>query len=325
MSAAEPPAWLAALVDLAQVRCALPFLYHRAASSGDATQTAQTFSYKWAQHDTFSRPEFRQTAGRWYQEKYGPLTEDAWWDARPRRPRVVEIGPGSGISAEFLLGPRLSQLDYLGVDISTSIETADACLRGLGGDPCFLQADFLHAPLRPGSADLVLSEGVLHHTDDTRAAVARAADLVAPGGRLAFYVYKQKAPCREFTDDHVRAQVADLPPEEAWAKLLPLTQLGRALGELGVEVEVPADVDVLGIPAGTHDVQRLFYYSVVKCFYNPELTLEELNHVNFDWFTPKNCHRHTPEEVRSWFAGSDFTLTWFRVEPSGITVVADRA
>ena len=56
-----------------------------------------------------------------------------------------------------------------------------------------------------------------------------------------------------------------------------------------------------------------------------ELTLEELNHVNFDWFTPKNCHRHTPEEVRSWFAGSDFTLTWFRVEPSGITVVADRA
>ena len=320
------PEWVDDLVDLDAVTVDAPFLYHRrTVESETASQTADTFSFKWAQNDTFSRPEFRRNSGLWYIEKYGPVTDDAWWAARSRRPVVVEIGPGSGISAEYLIGSRLPHVNYLGVDISTSIVTANECLRGLGGAPVFLQADILEAPVRTEIADLVFSEGVLHHTDNTEAAVRRAAGLVAPGGRLAFYVYKKKAPSREFTDDHIRALIVDLPAEQAWETLMPLTKLGRSLGELRSEIEVTDDVDVLGIPAGTYDIQRLFYWFFFKAYYRPEFTLDEMNHINFDWYTPKNCHRHEPDEVRSWFDGTDFEITWFKVEEAGITVVADRA
>ena len=53
--------------------------------------------------------------------------------------------------------------------------------------------------------DLVFSEGVLHHTPDTRRAFRTLVDLLAPGGQIAFYVYRRKAPLREFADDYVRA------------------------------------------------------------------------------------------------------------------------
>ena len=71
--------------------------------------------------------------------------------------------------------------------------------------------------------------------------------LLAPGGELMFYVYRRKAPIREFTDDYVRERIAGLSPDEAWEALRPLTRLGQALAELEIEVEVPEDVPLLGI------------------------------------------------------------------------------
>ena len=57
-------------------------------------------------------------------------------------------------------------------------------------------------------------------------------------------------------------------PDEAWEAIVPLTRLGQALGELDAVVDVPEDVELLGIPAGPIDVQRLFYWHVVKAYYD---------------------------------------------------------
>ena len=65
---------------------------------------------------------------------------------------------------------------------------------------------------------------------------------------------------------------------------------------------MPENVDLLSIPAGPIDVQRLFYWHVAKAYYDPDLTLDELAHINFDWFAPRNAHRQSPEEVREWCA-----------------------
>lgn len=62
---------------------------------------------------------------------------------------------------------------------------------------------------------------MLHHTDDTRAALAALTRHLKPGGRILFYVYRRKGPIREFTDDHVRAKLQAMTPEEAWAALMP--------------------------------------------------------------------------------------------------------
>jgi arsenite methyltransferase len=319
------PTWLSSVVREDEIRTIdPPFLYFDADHNETQSQTAETFSFKWAQSSTFEREEFRSNSGRWYIEKYGPVANNTWWQGRTEKPVVIEIGPGAGVSAEYLLGKNLPNVNYLGVDISTSIVEANKCLRNLGGDPWFLQADILKAPLNDSCADFVFSEGVLHHTNNTREAVRTAARLVKPGGRLAFYVYKEKAPVREYTDDYIRSLIADLPMEAAWAKLMPLSKLGKALGELNQEITIEEDVEVLGITKGTYDIQRFFYWFVCKAYYRPEFTLDEMNHINFDWFTPKNCFRHSPDEVRGWIDELGFEVEWMRVEDAGITVVGKR-
>jgi len=138
---------------------------------------------------------------------------------------------------------------------------------------------------------------------------------------MLFYVYRLKAPVREYTDDHVRSTISSLPPGEVWDALRPLTELGRALSELHAEIEVP-DVPLLGIEAGTYDVQRLVYWHFAKLFWNDELTFEENLHVNFDWYHPRYAHRHTGEEVRRWCAESGLEVRRFHTEPSGFAVRA---
>jgi arsenite methyltransferase len=146
--------------------------------------------------------------------------------------------------------------------------------------------------------------------------------LLAPGGELMFYVYRRKAPIREFTDDYVRERLAELPPEEAWDAIRPLTRLGQALAELETEVEVPEDVPLLGIKAGRYDIQRLVYWHVAKLFWNSKMTFEENNHLNFDWYAPTYAWRHTEEEIRRWCADEGLEITRFDVDDAGFTVRA---
>lgn len=104
--------------------------------------------------------------------------------------------------------------------------------------------------------------------------------------------------------------------------LRPLTKLGQALAELYAEVEVPEDIPFLGIKAGRYDVQRLIYWHFAKLFWNEAFTLEENNHVNFDWYHPRYAHRQTEEEVRHWCEEAGLSIIHFDVQESGFTVRA---
>jgi hypothetical protein len=138
-------------------------------------------------------------------------------------------------------------------------------------------------------------------------------------------VYRKKVPIREFTDDYIRAKLRDLPPEQAWQAMMPLTELGKLLGDLDVTVDVPKPIDLLEIPAGRISLQRLFYWHVFKAFHHPELTLDELNHINFDWYAPANAHRQTPEEVEEWCRACGLAIERRVVEDAGITIVARKS
>jgi SAM-dependent methyltransferase len=192
--------------------------------------------------------------------------------------------------------------------------------RGLAAG--FLQADISDLPLPKGSVDLIFSEGALHHTNSTEGALKSLARLLKPGGRFLFYVYRRKGPLREFTDDYIRAKLQAMRPDEAWRAMEPLTRLGISLGELDVEINVPEPIDLLSIPAGRIDVQRLFYWHVAKMFYRPDFTFDEMNHVNFDWYAPANAHRQTPDEVLSWCVEAGLEVERSVMEEAGITVIA---
>jgi SAM-dependent methyltransferase len=294
----------------------------RSLLSAAQAQTADTFGFKWHRRDSFESEAMRAPIRRWLIERYGDLEEADWWSEHGEVPIVLDAGCGAGLAAVELFGARLHSVRYVGMDVSEAVDVAAQRFaeRELPGG--FLQADLAEPPLADGSLDIVFSEGVLHHTDSTERALKRLARLLRPGGRFLFYVYRRKGPIREFTDDHVRDLLQGLDPQEAWAQLMPLTKLGKALGDLHVEVDVPEDVELLGIPAGPIDVQRLFYWHVCKAYHRDDLDLEELNHINFDWYAPRNAYRQSPEEVRAWCLESGLEIERENVQEAGITIVA---
>ena len=160
---------------------------------------------------------------------------------------------------------------------------------------------------------------MLHHTADPKAAFLNLCRRLAPGGEIAIYVYKVKAPMREHADDYIRHRVSVLDYEEAMSSMRELTELGRVLCESNLRVNVPA-VPILGIEAGEYEVQRFLYHFFLKCFWNPQLTFEENAAINYDWYHPQLCTRHTLQEVEGWFAEANLKVVHRCVDYYGITV-----
>jgi len=288
-------------------------------------QTEKTFGFKWHQRETFERDGLLANVRAWLIERYGDIAKAGWMRDYGDRPLILDAGCGAAMSALELFGGILGNARYLGADISAAVDVAAARCAERGLSAGFLQADVSQLPLSPGSVDVIFSEGVLHHTDSTEQAFYALAELLKPGGRFLFYVYRKKSPVREFTDDYIRDQLQTMIPEQAWKAVMPLTKLGKLLGDLNIEIEVPEPVDLLKIPAGKVNLQRFFYWHVFKAFYRPDMTLDEMNHINFDWYAPRNAHRHTIEEVRDWCAKAGFTIERERVEEAGITIIARKS
>ncbi len=285
-------------------------------------QTSDTFGFKWQQRDTFESSVALGRVRDWLLKRYGDPTQEGWLKGFPEPALVLDAGCGASMSALEYWGPHLSRINYLGTDISQAVDVARTRFHERKASAGFIQADLMSLPLPERSVDIIFCEGVLHHTDSTKQAFEALCPLLKEGGLFMFYLYRRKGPVREFTDDHVREHLQAMSPEEGWEAMKPLTLLGEALGKLKVEVEVPEAVDLLGIPAGRIDLQRLFYWHFCKAFYHPDLSFEETNHINFDWYAPANAHRHTPEEVRQWCDDSNLRVERERVEDAGITIVA---
>jgi ArsR family transcriptional regulator len=97
--------------------------------------------------------------------------------------RLVDVGTGTGRMIELLGSGAVSAL---GIDRSPEmLRLARSKLAASGQDRAELrQGDMYALPLPNGAADTVLIHQVLHYAQQPAAAVADAARLLAPGGRL---------------------------------------------------------------------------------------------------------------------------------------------
>lgn len=96
---------------------------------------------------------------------------------------VLDIGCGPGRVLGFLKqrGIRCIGLDRSWVSLGLAIERYDR--PGAVGDN-------LHLPFADGTADVVISDGVIHHTEDPVTAFAENFRILKPGGRMYLAVYK---------------------------------------------------------------------------------------------------------------------------------------
>lgn len=293
--------------------------------SSTQQQTEACFGFKWRKRETYDSQAMKDQAARWLVERY--------LDHKPARLKeilgnerkiILDAGCGSGFSALLFFGDELYNHDYLGVDISDAVEEARVRFLEHQYPADFLRADLMQLPIANESVDIIFSEGVLHHTDSTERAIKTLARKIKRHGKFLFYVYRKKSMLREFTDDTIRQYLACMTDENAWEALKPLTRLGASLGKLNLEFEVEEAVPFLGIPKGKINLQRLFYWHICKMFYGENLSLEEMNHINFDWFRPLNCHRQTPEEVEQWCKEANLHINHINIQESGITIVATK-
>jgi len=162
----------------------------------------------------------------------------------------------------------------------------------------------------------------------TEDGVARAVDGVsfAVGPRQTFALVGESGCGKSVTALSIMRLVPHPPGRIVSGQIelqgMPLTELGEALGKLKVEIDVPRDIPCLGIKKGRMELQRFFYWNICKLFYRPDFALDEMHHINFDWFRPLNCHRHTKEEIISCCDASGLTIERMNVQPAGFTVVA---
>lgn len=108
--------------------------------------------------------------------------------------RSLPPGPGTTIVDVGCGACRVAQIvrsvgDAKTVNIDLSLGSLRAARsREVGA---LINGDNLSIPLRTGCADLVVSNGVIHHTPDARQSFMELARLVRPGGTLVVSVYNR--------------------------------------------------------------------------------------------------------------------------------------
>ncbi len=284
------------------------------------TLTNKTFSDKWSRFTNYGFvPGHDKFLFEWYCKKLGVPGLEALRQFYQQKKGVLEVGPGSGFNTRFIA--ENTPGDVIALDISDAAFTTFQNTRHLPN--CHvIQADLMDAPLRNEAFDFIIADGVLHHTPDTKRAVFALYKKLKPGGQFFFHVYKKMGAARQFCDAFIRGHFAKLDPEVCYAACEGLTELGRELSRLHAKITLGKGIPILGIPPGTHDVQRLLYYNFVKCFWNDAFDYETNNMVNFDWYHPHNAWQHTEQEVEQWL--QELEVKDFRfnpANPNGISVL----
>jgi ubiquinone/menaquinone biosynthesis C-methylase UbiE/DNA-binding transcriptional ArsR family regulator len=121
---------------------------------------------------------------------------------------LVDIGTGTGRMIE-LFGPRATEA--IGIDRSSDmLRLARAKLESAGVRSSLRQGDMYALPLSDGSADCVIIHQVLHYAHAPADAIAEAARVLAPGGRLLVvdFAAHEREELRT-SDAHLRLGFAD--------------------------------------------------------------------------------------------------------------------
>lgn len=283
-------------------------------------QTLTSFRDKWEQNRQLAFSETLREGSdifNWILTRNGSADARAFGQWLAGRKRVLDAGCGNGRVTALLHKYASPSAEIVGIDL-TAAEVARENLKPLDRVKVE-QRDLLGDLDGLGHFDLIYCQEVLHHTADPRGAFLNVCGRLAPGGEIAIYVYKVKAPVREYADDFIRDRISELSYDDALAAMKEVTELGRVLSELNAKVSVP-DVKVLGIEGGEYDVQRFIYHFFLKCFWNPSLTFDENAAINYDWYHPQLCTRHTLGEVEGWFADAGLEVVHRCVDHYGITV-----
>lgn len=282
--------------------------------------TADSFFSKWKNNPSLA---FKETVDEnseirnWILSRNGFRNGDDLQQYLKDKKNVLDAGCGNGRVTALLRLYAPESCRITGIDLVAS-EIAKENFAGIP-NTFFYSKDLLADLSDLGKFDFIYCQEVLHHTNDPKRAFLNLVTLLEKEGEVAIYVYKKKAPMREYADDYIRGQIAGLSYEDAMKVCYSLTQLGKDLHDSGIKVNVPA-VEILGIEKGEYDLQRFIYHFFLKCFWNDQFNFHDNAVINYDWYHPQNCTRHTFDEIEGWFNEAGLEITQSFVDFYGITM-----
>lgn len=204
---------------------------------------------------------------------------------------LLDAGCGEGDKAAALseAGARV-----LAFDLTDSVDLARAHF-GESECLCWVQADALHPPFRPGVFDTILSIGMLHHTPDARGGFRALAKTHKDTGQFAVWLYPKD-----------RRQVV------VWlSRLYTIRDLLPGLQRLPARAIYWLSALVA---AGLYP----FYGAHMKAAGESRSPFGALLMNTYDFLSPKYQSRHSFAEVENWFqqegyvdlrhAGTGFTV-----------------
>ncbi|MDE1828986.1 MAG: class I SAM-dependent methyltransferase [Thaumarchaeota archaeon] len=285
-------------------------------------KTEAAFSSKWKKYNKYyHQKNWFLHQQNWFLDRFGWKNLNNFNKFLKTRNKILDAGTGIGNSAKLFSAN--SQSHVFAIDASESIDFA---YKKYGNQPNihFLQADLRRLPFRKKFFDFICSDQVLHHTKDTATSFKNLTGYLEKGGLISIYVYNKKAPMREFADDFIREHTTTMSEKECVEFSKDMANLGRILSQLKKKITIPRDIPVLKIKAGTYDIQRFIYWYFLKCFWAEDGNFERSVGVNFDWYFPKFAFRHTPDEIKSWFADAKTKIVHFKEIESGISVTGKK-
>lgn len=220
----------------------------------DARAIGSTFGKQWSLYRHGRDRTWGRTAQERVQEFLTDIDRPAGWLLGKR---VLDAGCGNGVLSHAVADLGAS---VLATDVSPSVEEA---YRRFGSGVVYVQSDLGRPAFRAGAFDVVYSGGVLHHTPDTRTALAAVADAVRPGGILFVWLYSKRPGAAYLLRSLLRRAVRPLPPPIRTAAVTAIAALGWLLRRRG-------------------------------------RTWPEILVVEVDFFTPRYRWEHTPAEARTW-------------------------
>ena len=284
-------------------------------SAVNQRQTNDAFTDKWlAYNKSPEKDKLYEMQRQWYLQLYGFESECGLAEFLRSKNIIFDAGCGLGYKAAWFAQLAPDSL-VIGMDFSDAAKLAADTYKELE-NLFFIKGDISRTHFLDASIDYVSCDQVIMHTqnpDETFAELSRITR--SKGGEFACYFYSKKALPRELLDEHFRSHCSTMTSEELWQMSEQLTELGKRLSELNVCIDAP-DIPVLGIKAGSYDLQRFIYWNFIKCFWNPELGKETSVATNYDWYSPSNARRYSEEEVRALLKGNDLQVVYFHQEES---------
>lgn len=184
---------------------------------------------------------------------------------------MLDAGCGNGMLTEYFANKGVL---IFGIDFSTSVFHAEK--RRISENCCFLQGDLMSPPFKPETFDLIVSNGVLHHTPNTEVSFKNVAKTVKQNGKFYLWLYSRKGTWywkfKRKVFDYLRMIICRMP---------------SVLKRWSVQF-----------------IAFLLYY--VYLIFGKKLDKNTLLIDIYDSVTPRWRYYHTPEEISRWFFEAGF-------------------